>query len=133
MWQRSLLSLTALLLAGNGAHMLFAPAHWYGSIESVAHTGPFNAHFVRDIGCAYLAAALGLGLGAWRTRWQVPGALTALSFLGAHALLHLTESFLHTDAANHAGAIDTFGVYVPALIALAVVVLPARSTEGARP
>ena len=39
MWQRSLLALTALLLAGNGAHMLFAPAHWYGSIASVAHTG----------------------------------------------------------------------------------------------
>jgi len=130
MWQRALLGITAVLLAGNGAHMLFAPAHWYASIDSVAHTGPFNAHFVRDIGCAYLAAAVGLGLGAWRTRWQLPGALTALVFLGAHALLHLTESFLHTDAARHAGAIDTMGVYLPALIALLFSVLPAKSTEG---
>jgi hypothetical protein len=130
MWQRALLGIFALLLAGNGMHMLFGPAHWYGSIESVAHTGPFNAHFVRDIGCAYLAAAVGLACGAWRPRWQVPGALTALAFVGTHALLHFWESLVHTDAAAHAGLIDTVGVYLPALIALLVSIKPTRTQAG---
>jgi hypothetical protein len=129
MWQRLLLVITALLLAANGAHMLFGPMHWYGSIDSVAHTGPFNTHFVRDIGCAYLAAAAALALGAWRVRWQVPGALAAFVFLGAHAGLHLWESLIHTDAAAHAGAVDAIGVYLPPLVALLVGVVPAKSTS----
>ncbi len=130
MWQRILLAIMALLLAGNGLHMLFAPRHWYGSIESVAHTGPYNGHFVSDIGCAYLAAAAGLALGAWRVRWQTPGAVTAVAFLGAHALLHLWESLIHTDAAAHAGVVDAVGVYLPALLALLCSLVPVKSWHG---
>ncbi|MEO8115730.1 MAG: hypothetical protein ABI655_15180, partial [Phenylobacterium sp.] len=46
-----------LLLAANGLYMLFAPAPWYGAVPGVPSTGPFNPHFVRDIGAAYLTAA----------------------------------------------------------------------------
>ncbi len=130
MWQRALLGILACLLAGNGVHMLFAPDHWYGSIASVPHTGPYNGHFVRDIGCAYLAAAVGLALGAWQARWRTPGAVTALTFLGSHALLHLWESLIHTDAAAHAGVVDVIGVYGPALLALLASLLPVRSWQG---
>jgi DoxX-like family len=132
MWQRLVLGLIAALLAGNGAHMLFAPEHWYHSIESVEHTGPLNPHFVRDIGAAYFAAAVGLALGAWRPRWLIPAALSAVTFLTIHAAIHLWESlFGHTAAAAHAGVIDSIGVYGPPLLALLVVAAAARTTQEA--
>lgn len=127
MWQRIVSVLVAVVLAGNGVHMLAAPEHWYHSIASVPFTGPFNPHFVRDIGCAYLASAVGLCLGAWRPRWLVPAGLTAFVFLGLHAGIHLSESMVgHTEAAAHAGFVDAAGVYGPPLLALLVIVFPHR-------
>ncbi len=115
------LRLLGLLLVANGAYMLLAPHTWYGSLESVVHTGPFNEHFVRDIGCAYLAAAVGLGLAASRSIWRVPGIAAAVVFLGLHAGVHAWES-VTGHAAAHAGIIDTVGVYGPALLALAALI-----------
>ena len=123
MWQRLVLVLVAAVLIFNGLHMLFIPEHWYYSIPSVPHTGPFNAHFVRDIGCAYLASAVGLAIGAWRPRWLIPAAAPALTFLAIHAGIHGWESLLaHTAAAEHAGFMDAAGVYAPPLLTLLVIV-----------
>jgi hypothetical protein len=41
-------------LVANGVMMLAAAAGWYGAVPGVPDTGPFNPHFVRDIGAAYL-------------------------------------------------------------------------------
>ena len=133
MGSRVLLALLATLLAGNGLHMLVTPEHWYHSIESVAHTGAFNAHFVRDIGCAYLAAGVGLALGAWRSSWLIPGSITALVFLGTHAALHVWESLIsQTAAAAHAGIIDAAGVYGPVVLTLFIVIVACRATPATR-
>jgi peptidoglycan/LPS O-acetylase OafA/YrhL len=70
--------------------MLSAPARWYDSIPSVAHTGPFNPHFVADIGAAFLAAGAGLIARAWRPRYW-PAAAAGVGFLGLHALIHVFE------------------------------------------
>lgn len=43
-----------LLLAANGLFMLADPAQWYAIVPGVPETGPFNAHFVRDIGAIYV-------------------------------------------------------------------------------
>ena len=131
MWQRIVLCIVAAILLINGGHMLFAPEHWYPSIASVPHTGPFNAHFVRDIGCAYLAAGLGVAIGAWRVRWLVPAALPALMFLGLHALVHAWESlFAHSAAAAHADATDFLGVYGPPVL-IVIILFTARTTREA--
>lgn len=86
---------TLLLAAGliaNGLAMLLMPETWYHAVPSVPHTGPFNPHFVRDIGCAYLVcgAALLWLLRDARTAW--PAALTGAVFLSAHALVHLWDT-----------------------------------------
>jgi len=86
------------------------------SLSSVEHTGPFNAHFVRDIGVAYLAAALGVGLAAWRTDWLMPAGSVALVFLGVHAGLHVIEWSHGHQAALHAGRVDHVGIYLPPLL-----------------
>ena len=38
----------------NGIYMLAAPEDWYFAVPGVTTTGPFNQHFVRDIGLIFL-------------------------------------------------------------------------------
>jgi hypothetical protein len=131
MWTKTLLAIMALLLAGNGVHMLFAPEHWYHSLESVPHTGPFNAHFLRDIGCANLAAALGLAFAAFRADWLAPGALTALAFVGPHAGVHLWELATGHHSAAHTGLADMIGIYGPPLAVAAALLFAPRRIQTA--
>src|SRR2546421_1526126 len=50
----------------NGAWMLLFPRSWYTDFPAdIPHTGPFNQHFVRDLGVIYLVVALAFG---WSTR-----------------------------------------------------------------
>ena len=118
---RIILAAVALLLALNGLNMLFDPAGWYASVPSVPHTGPLNPHFVRDIGIAYLTSSLSVGLAAWRGAYFWPGLITALAFLGLHALLHIWEAIIGLPASMHMSTVDLVGVYGPAVILLAIV------------
>lgn len=107
-----------VLLGLNGAVMLAVPLDWYGAVPGVTGTGPFNPHFVRDIGAAYLAAAVGVGW--WAAGKGIGGAVAAAVFLGLHAVVHLAEAL----AGGHAGhdiARDFAGVTLPALITLWIV------------
>lgn len=38
----------------NGLFMLASPARWYFSVPGVTDSGPFNQHFVPDIGLIFL-------------------------------------------------------------------------------
>jgi hypothetical protein len=94
--------------------MLLAPARWFARVPGVP--APFNAHFVRDIGIAYLVAGVGIAGLAWRERAR-PDALAGAAFLALHALLHAVE------AASHAGGLtelvrDLPTVHAPAVAAL---------------
>ena len=129
--RRPLLALLGAGLALNGLRMLFAPLDWYHALESVPHTGPFNAHFVQDVGCAYLAAALGLALAAWRAAWRVPGALCALAFLGLHGGVHLWDAWRHAPSAAHTGIADALGIGGPVLLVI-LCLLPAPVARTGR-
>lgn len=48
--------------------MIMAPGFWYERFPGVAERGAFNAHFVRDLGCAFLVAACSFLSGAIRGR-----------------------------------------------------------------
>ncbi len=50
----------------NGLFMLASPADWYFSVPGVTTTGPFNQHFVRDIGLIFLFVGTAFLLGAAR-------------------------------------------------------------------
>lgn len=118
---RIALALVALFLALNGLNMLFAPAEWYASIPSVAHTGPLNPHFIRDIGIAYLASAISLALAVWRLNYFWPGTIGALAFVGLHAVLHLWETAIGSPASHAMGPIDIVGVYGPPLLIILII------------
>lgn len=90
---RLLLITVAIYQGVNGAVMLAAPEFWYGIAPGADHTGPFNTHFVRDIGLAFLASAAALVIAALTRSTTV--LWPALVFLGGHALLHLVEMVAH--------------------------------------
>jgi hypothetical protein len=109
--------LAAMLGVGgalNGAFMLIDGARWYDSIPGVAHTGPYNPHFVADIGAAYLAASLALIARAWRPRYW-SAALAGAGFMVAHALIHVADLALQ---ASTGPLTDFAGVIVPSALAL---------------
>jgi hypothetical protein len=103
-------------LAGNGAVMLLAPPLWYGSVPGVADTGPFNPHFVRDIGCAYLVSGGALTWFAFDARARA-AALASGAFLALHALVHLWDAAAGRESLGHTLQ-DLPGVFAPAAIAL---------------
>jgi hypothetical protein len=41
-------------LEANGVFMLVSPENWYFTVSGVTSPGPFNQHFVRDIGLIFL-------------------------------------------------------------------------------
>ncbi len=64
-------------LAVNALIQLALPLAWYDAVPGVPLTGPFNPHFVRDIGMAYLVVVLGWsgsppGPGRVGRRWSAP-------------------------------------------------------------
>jgi hypothetical protein len=88
---RLLSSLLALGLGLNGAWMLAVPASWYAAIPGARETGPFNPHFIRDIGSAFLVAAVAFAALAVARSRAWPAALSGAGFLGLHALVHLWD------------------------------------------
>ncbi len=112
-WLFLLLGLGAL---GNALWMLIGPMHWYTDLPAaVPDTGPFNAHFVRDIGCAFLTVGVALVWAALRVPERLPLAAISALFLGAHALLHIYDTA--TGALDHTHWwLDAGGVYLPALL-----------------
>ncbi|MDB5446876.1 MAG: hypothetical protein JWQ97_2193, partial [Phenylobacterium sp.] len=85
---RAIAALLALVLGADALVQLIAPFWWYGVAPGVIATGPFNAHFVRDVGAAYLVTAAGLAGFAWRPRAARPAVLMAAAFLTLHAGIH---------------------------------------------
>ena len=111
---------------GNALWMLIGPMHWYTDLPAaVPDTGPFNPHFVRDIGCAFLTVGVALVWAAFRERERLPLAAIAALFLTAHALLHIYDTA--TGALDHTHWwLDAGGVYLPAVLMIAAVTRLAR-------
>ena len=80
----------------------------------MSETGPFNPHFVQDIGAAFLVAGLALAARAWRPAYW-PAAVAGSAFLAAHALIHLAAIVTGQD---HHTAIDLIAVVLPSALAL---------------
>jgi hypothetical protein len=112
--RRLIAAILAIPTLLNGSVMFAAGSHWYNTVPGVTDTGPFNPHFVQDIGLAFLVAGLALGARAWRPRYW-PAAVAGAGFLAAHALLHLA---LIAGGHSHHAAFDFVGIVVPSAIAL---------------
>jgi hypothetical protein len=111
-----ILAIFGAVTLGNAVWMLAGPLHWYNELPAaVPDTGPFNPHFVRDIGCAFLAVGVALGWAALAPQWRPALVPIAALFLGGHALVHVYDTLRGALADSH-WAIDLPGVYLPALV-----------------
>lgn len=97
----------------NGEFMLIDGARWYDSVPGLAHTGPFNPHFVADIGATYLVASFALIARAWRPRYW-PAAVAGAAFMVAHALIHVADLTMQRSGNPN---VDIFLVILPAALA----------------
>jgi hypothetical protein len=80
---------------GHGLIMLAVPAIWYTNVPGVVDTGPFNGHFVRDVGATYVVCGTALLWPAAR-----PAARIRAAFLALHALAHLWDAAAGREAAT---------------------------------
>ena len=132
-WDRYLAAVMALAFVANGVAMLAVPLTWYDTVPGVPTTGPFNPHFVRDIGAVYLMCAGGLGWFAWRPAQGWPALAAAATWLTLHAAVHVYDATCGVSPLADVQR-DFVGVYLFAAIPLALALFrkpPNLSTTGA--
>lgn len=112
--KRWIAAILAVANVTNGLIMLAAGPLWYQSVPGAAETGPFNPHFVQDIGAAFLVSGLALAIRAWRPVYW-PAAVAGAGFLAAHGLIHLLAIVSGHD---HHTAFDLVAVVLPSALAL---------------
>ncbi len=88
LWTAAILGVGAV---ANGLYMLYSPAGWYFAVPGVTTTGPFNQHFIRDIGLIFLLLGGAFLYGAARPQHRVTFWGTATTWLWGHALFHFWE------------------------------------------
>ncbi len=83
--------LLGIALGANGAFMLVSPEDWYFAVPGVTDTGPFNQHFLRDIGLIFVLMGGGFLAGAARPQHRVLLWAAPTIWLSGHALFHFWE------------------------------------------
>lgn len=103
----------------NGVFMLVAPENWYFAVPGVTTTGPFNQHFVRDIGLIFVFIGGAFLLGAAQPNLRVVFWAAPSIWLSGHALFHFWEVAVGICSAS-AIPRDFPAVTLPALLGLAI-------------
>lgn len=109
--------LLGVLMLLNGIAMLANPLAWYGRVPGVVQTGPFNQHFIRDIGLIYAMTGFGFMLGAALPNQRLTLWSAATLFLAGHAVFHIWEVMVGICSTS-AIPRDFTGVTLPALIGI---------------
>ncbi|NIJ21646.1 hypothetical protein FHS95_003349 [Sphingomonas naasensis] len=135
MLRQTCLALAWLLGLGalaNGAFMLWSPAGWYFAVPGVTTTGPFNQHFIRDIGIIFLFLGAAFLIGARRPDYRVVLWGAAALWLSCHALFHFWE--VAAGICGSSALVRDFpAVTLPALIAAGLTLWAIRDRRTAIP
>lgn len=127
---RAILFVLGLFHLVNGIWMLAAPASWYAAVPGVAATGPFNHHFVIDIGLAFIASGVGLMIGVRASKTASAFALAGATWPALHALFHLQIWLTHGLPDTTTGLINEgVGVILVGLLGASLAFFNARK-EG---
>jgi hypothetical protein len=122
--------LLGFVMLANGTWQLAAPEGWYWAIPGVPDRGPFNQHFVRDLGIIYSLSGVGLIAGALRPPQRLALWWAPAFWLVGHALFHVWEVL--AGICGPASLLQDFaGVTLPALLALALLVHAGRGDAAA--
>lgn len=104
----------AVFYLANGTVMIAAPGWWYGATPGVSGTGPFNPHFVVDVGIAFAFSGLMIGWGVRGGGWRL--VLAGAAFPVGHALFHVIG--LLGGHGHGPLLVEVFGVMLPAALVL---------------
>lgn len=105
-----------LVLDAGRLDVFFSPMSWYQTTPGVVDTGPFNMHFVMDIGLVFLMSA---GAMAYGLRFQNQTAIVCGSVWPAlHAAFHIFIWFQRGMPFDLVAMSNLFGIQAPAWAAL---------------
>jgi hypothetical protein len=121
--------LLGVAMIANGVFMLLAPADWYMAVPGVTSTGPFNQHFVRDIGLIFLLLGGGFLAGAARPHSRVLLWAAPSIWLLGHALFHLWEVAVGICSPSVIPR-DFPAVTLPAIIGILLTLWAIRQSRG---
>jgi hypothetical protein len=113
----------------NGLLMLVSPEQWYVLVPGVTTTGPYNQHFIRDIGLIFLFVGAAFLIGAGKPHYRVILWAAPTLWLGAHALFHFWEVAAGICAPS-ALARDFPAVTLPAVIGALLTLWAARDMQA---
>lgn len=114
----------------NALWMLADPLRWYHELPAgVPDTGPFNEHFVRDIGCAFLAVGVAQVWAAFAAAWRTPLVSVSALFVVGHAVLHVFDTARGAVPSDH-WWLDLPGVYLPAVLLAWAAAIHLRASGG---
>jgi uncharacterized protein YjeT (DUF2065 family) len=106
-----------IALEANGIFMLVAPEAWYFAVPGVTTTGPFNQHFLRDIGLIFVLLGAAFVAGTAIPQWRILLWGAAAIWLSGHALFHVWEVAVGICAPADL-ARDFPAVSLPAIVAI---------------
>lgn len=128
---RALLVLLGLFHIANGLFMLILPMDWYATVPGVPLAGPFNGHFILDIGMAFLASGTGLMLGARAGRGAALLACAGATWPALHALIHVEGWAMHgLPHEAHIAASEIGGVFLIALLGVVLAWMRVRGEKS---
>ena len=122
-------ALLGVALIANGVFMLVAPADWYVAVPGVTATGPFNQHFLRDIGLIFLLLGGAFLVGAAQPHLRVALWAAPSIWLTGHALFHLWEVAVGISSPSVIPR-DFPAVTLPAIIGIALTVWAIHQSRG---
>jgi hypothetical protein len=97
-----------------GLYVAVSPHEFYENAPGVTDTGPYNMHFIRDVGFAFVVSALGIAYGL--ARRLKPLIIFGTAWLAMHGLFHLILWFIHSDPTSESSLIDLVIVVLPAAV-----------------
>jgi len=115
----------------NGLFMLMSPLRWYYSVPGVTTTGPFNQHFIRDIGLIFLFVGAAFLVGATSRQYRVILWAAPTLWLAGHALFHFWEVAVGMSEPS-AMARDFPAVTLPAIIGAVLTLWAVREARRSK-
>lgn len=88
---RGFLGLLGLFHLINGIWMIVAPESWYAAVPGVPLEGPFNHHFIGDIGFAFAASGAGMLMALRAGVAAAAFCLAGATWPTLHACFHVWE------------------------------------------
>lgn len=121
-----LLALAGLGNLVNGIWMLVSPLGWYAEMPgAIPDFGPYNEHFIRDLGCMFVTWGAALGWAAARPSARVVILALLTAWFGTHALVHVYDTARGFVGPEH-WIVDLPLCYAPAVVMATLLILVRR-------